>query len=182
MTRAEKKEAIQELTEILDCSEVLYVADLEGLTANKNNSFRRLCFENDVKLKLVKNTLLARAMDSSTKDFGELDQVLKGSSTLMYGLQANQPAKLIRLFQKKEDKPKFKGAYIHQDIYLGEEKLLELEKLKSKEELLSDVIGLIQAPAISVISALKSGGQNLMGILKSISNKENPTVTNNSNN
>ncbi|MCY4160559.1 MAG: 50S ribosomal protein L10 [Flavobacteriaceae bacterium] len=172
MTRAEKKETIQELTQILDSSEVLYVADLEGLTANKNNSFRRLCFENDVSLKVVKNTLLSRAMDSSTKDFGELDQVLKGSSTIIYGSQANQPAKLIRTFQKKENKPKFKGAYVYQSIYLGEDKLVELEKLKSKEELLSDVLGLLQAPAINVISALKSGGQNLMGILETISKKE----------
>ncbi len=173
MTKAEKKEAIQELTHILDSTDVLYVADLEGLTANKNNSFRRLCFENKVKLKVVKNTLLLRAMNSSSKDFGALDQVLKGSSTIIYGKQANQPAKLIRVFQEKEDRPKLKGAYVHQGVYIGGDKLLELEKLKSKEELLSDVLGLLQAPAINVISALKSGGHNLMGILKSISNKEN---------
>ena len=172
MTRAEKQEVVEELTGILDQTDILYLADLAGLSANQNNNFRRLCFQNDIKLRVVKNTILNRAMETSSKDFGELTQVLKGSSTIIYGNQANQPARLIKSFRKRTKIPSLKGAYIHQAVFIGDEKLDVLEKLKSKEELLAEIVSLLQAPLNSVISGLQSGMQNLMGALETLANKE----------
>lgn len=172
MTKAEKKKQVESLTQTIKDTEVLYVTDLAGLSANVNNNFRRLCFQNKVKLKVVKNSLLRRAMDDSGKDFVELKEVLKGSSALLYSEQANTPAKLIQSFRRKSNLPFLKGAYINQSVYIGDDQLKTLASLKSKEELLSDVVGLLQSPVKSVVSALQGGTQSLIGALETLSKKE----------
>jgi len=123
-------------------------------------------------LNVVKNTLLAKAMESSEKDFGELANVLKGNTSLMVAEVGNAPAKVIKEFRKKSDRPLLKGAFIEEAIYIGDEQLDKLVEIKSKEELIGDIIGLLQSPAKNVISALQSGGGTLHGILKTLGEKE----------
>lgn len=172
MTKTEKKKQVESLTQTIKETEVLYVADLAGLSANVNNNFRRLCFQNDVKLKVVKNSLLRRAMDASGKDFAELKEALKGSSALLYSEQANKPARLIQSFRKKSNLPFLKGAYINQSVYIGDDQLKSLVGLKSKEELLGEIVGLLQSPVKSVVSALQGGTQSVLGALETLSKKE----------
>jgi large subunit ribosomal protein L10 len=122
-------------------------------------------------LSVVKNTLLAKAMQASDKDFGDLNDVLKGNTSLMYSEVGNTPAKLIKNFRKKSEKPVLKGAYIEEAIYIGDDQIDLLESIKSKEELIGDVIALLQSPTKNVISALQTGGSNLSGILKTLSER-----------
>jgi len=121
---------------------------------------------------VVKNTLLAKAMESSDKDFGELPSTLKGNTSIMLSETGNGPAKVIKEFRKKSDKPLLKGAFIEEAIYVGDDQLEALVNIKSREELIGDVIGLLQSPAKNVVSALKSSGGKLAGILKTLSEKE----------
>lgn len=171
MTREEKSLVIKDLTAQLADNQVIYLTDLSGLNADATSKLRRACFKANIKLAVVKNTLLAKAMEASDKDFGELPTVLKGNTSLMYSEVANTPAKLIKEFRKKADKPLLKGAYIEEAIYLGDEQVEKLSSIKSKEEVIGDIIGLLQSPAKNVISALKSGGGKLAGILKTLSEK-----------
>lgn len=171
MTREEKSLVIKDLTAQLADSQVIYVTDLTGLDADTTSRLRRACFKANIKLAVVKNTLLAKAMEASDKEFGELPSVLKGNTSLMYAEVANSPAKLIKDFRKKSDKPILKGAYIEEAIYIGDNQLDVLCSIKSKEEVIGDIIGLLQSPAKNVISALKSGGGKLAGILKTLSEK-----------
>jgi large subunit ribosomal protein L10 len=132
---------------------------------------RRACFKANIKLSVVKNTLLAKAMEASDKDFGSLQEVLKGNTSLMFSEVGNTPAKLIKTFRKKSEKPVLKGAYIEEAIYIGDDQIDVLESIKSKEELIGDVIAILQSPAKNVISALQSGGSNISGILKTLSER-----------
>ncbi|MEQ9583522.1 MAG: 50S ribosomal protein L10, partial [Arenibacter sp.] len=132
---------------------------------------RRACYKADIKLAVVKNTLLAKAMEASDKDFGELPSILKGNTSLMFSETGNAPAKLIKTFRKKSNKPLLKGAYIAEAIYVGDDQLDALESIKSKEEMVGEIIGLLQSPAKNVISGLKSGGGKLAGILKTLSER-----------
>lgn len=171
MNREEKSLVIEDLTAQLAESQVLYLTDLSGLNADTTSKLRRACFKANIRLAVVKNTLLAKAMEASDIDFGDLPSVLKGNTALMYAETANAPAKLIKDFRKKSDKPILKGAYIEESIYVGDDKIDMLSSIKSKDEVIGDIIGLLQSPAKNVISALKSGGGKLAGILKTLSEK-----------
>ena len=172
MTREEKSIVIEDLTAQLADNTTIYLADISGLNALSTSNLRRACFKANVKLAVVKNTLLAKAMESSDKDFGELPSTLKGNTSIMFSETGNAPAKVIKEFRKKSEKPVLKGAFIEEAIFLGDDKLDTLVNIKSKEEVIGDIIGLLQSPAKNVISALKSGGGKLAGILKTLSEKE----------
>ena len=172
MTREEKSQVIDELTAQLADNSNIYLADISGLNAVTTSELRRACFKANVTLSVVKNTLLEKAMDASDKDFGDLSSVLKGNTSVMYSETGNAPAKVIKAFRKKSDKPLLKGAFIEEAIYVGDEQLDALVEIKSREELIGDIIGLLQSPAKNVVSALQSGGSKLSGILKTLSEKE----------
>jgi len=171
MTREEKSQVIEVLTSKLTEGNIIYLADISGLNALDTSNLRRACFKANVKLAVVKNSLLEKAMEKSDKDFGELSEVLKGNTSLMISETGNAPAKVIKEFRKKSDKPVLKGAYVEQAIYVGDDQLDALVNIKSKEELIGDIIGLLQSPAKNVVSALQSGGNKLSGILKTLSDK-----------
>lgn len=171
MTREEKSQVIQDLTAQLADTSTIYLADISGLDALTTTNLRRACFKANVKLAVVKNTLLEKAMEASDKDFGELPGVLKGNTSLMIAEAGNAPAKVIKEFRKKSDKPLLKGAYVEESVYVGDDQLDALVNIKSREELIGDIIGLLQSPAKNVVSALQSGGGKLSGILKTLSEK-----------
>jgi large subunit ribosomal protein L10 len=172
MTREEKSQVIEDLTGKLTENNVIYLADISGLNASDTSNLRRACFKANVKLAVVKNTLLAKAMESSDKDFGELPTVLKGNTSMMFAEASNAPAKVIKEFRKgKQEKPILKGAYIEESVYVGDDQLDNLVNIKSKEELIGEIIGLLQSPAKNVISALQSGGGKLHGILQTLSER-----------
>jgi large subunit ribosomal protein L10 len=171
MTREEKSQVIQDLTAKLADTNTIYLADISGLDALTTSNLRRACFKADVKLAVVKNTLLSKAMEASDKDFGELPSVLKGNTSIMIAEASNAPAKVIKEFRKKSDKPVLKGAFVEESIYVGDDQLDTLVNIKSKEELIGDIITLLQSPAKNVISALQSSGQKLSGILTTLSEK-----------
>ncbi|MFT5237482.1 MAG: large subunit ribosomal protein L10 [Flavobacteriaceae bacterium] len=172
MTREEKSKVIENLTAQLSENPIIYLADISSLNANSTSNLRRACFKAGVKLEVVKNTLLAKAMESSDKDFGDLSQTLVGNTSIMFSETGNAPAKVIKEFRKKSDKPVLKGAYIEESVYVGDDQLDNLVNIKSKEELLGEIIGLLQSPAKNVISALKSGGNTIAGIVKTLSERE----------
>ncbi|MCR9229172.1 MAG: 50S ribosomal protein L10 [Flavobacteriaceae bacterium] len=172
MTREEKATVIKDLTAQLADNPNIYLADISGLNAVDTSNLRRACFKANIKLAVVKNTLLAKAMEASDREFGELPEVLKGNTSLMLSETGNAPAKLIKNFRKKSDKPLLKGAFIEEAVYIGDNNLDALVNIKSKEEVIGDIIGLLQSPAKNVISGLKSGGGKLAGILKTLSEKE----------
>ncbi|WOI22830.1 50S ribosomal protein L10 [Nonlabens ulvanivorans] len=170
MTREEKANVIQDLTATLGTSSTIYLADISGLNASDTSNLRRACFKANVSLSVVKNTLLSKAMEASDKDFGELPELLKGNTSIMISEVANAPAKVIQTFRKKSDKPILKGAYIEEAIYIGD-RFDELSNIKSKEEMIGEVIGLLQSPAKNVVSALKSGGSTIAGLIKTLSER-----------
>ena len=172
MTREEKSVVIEQLTAQLADNANIYLADISGLNALDTSNLRRACFKAGVSLSVVKNTLLAKAMESSDKDFGELSEVLKGNTSLMFSETGNAPAKVIKEFRKKSERPLLKGAFIEEAIYVGDDQLDALVDIKSREELIGDIIGLLQSPAKNVVSALKSSGGTLAGIVKTLSEKE----------
>ena len=172
MTREEKSLVIEELTADLANNENIYLTDISGLNAGTTSNLRRACFKAGVKLSVVKNTLLEKAMEASDREFGELPTVLKGNTSVMYSETGNVPAKLIKTFRKKSDKPLLKGAFIEEAVYIGDDQLDMLVDIKSKEELIGEIVGLLQSPAKNVISALKSGGGTIAGIIKTLSEKE----------
>ncbi|GHA39900.1 50S ribosomal protein L10 [Salinimicrobium marinum] len=172
MTREEKSRVIEDLTAQLAENNTIYLADISGLNAGNTSNLRRACFKANVKLAVVKNTLLAKAMESSDKNFGELPSTLKGNTSIMFSDTGNAPAKVIKEFRKKSDKPLLKGAFVEEAIYVGDDYLDTLVNIKSKEEVIGDIIGLLQSPAKNVVSALKSGGGKIAGILKTLSEKE----------
>ena len=172
MTREEKSQVIEELTAQLADNTNIYLADISGLDAGNTSNLRRACFKAGVKLAVVKNTLLEKAMEASERDFGELPEVLKGNASVMYSETGNAPAKVIKAFRKKSDKPLLKGAFIEESIYIGDENLDTLVSIKSKEEMIGEIITLLQSPAKNVISGLKSGGGKLAGIIKTLSERE----------
>ena len=171
MTRQQKNNAIENLKEALGGIKNLYLADIAGLDATQTSALRRACFKENIKLQIVKNTLLSKAMDASTHDFGELTKILKGNTSLMFSESGNAPAKVIKSFRKKSDKPILKGAFIEEAIYIGDETLDALVAIKSKDELIGEIITLLQSPTKNIVSALQSGGGKLSGIIKSLSER-----------
>ena len=162
MTREEKSKVIERLTAELADNTNIYMTDVSGLNAVQTSNLRRACFKANVKLSVVKNTLLSKAMETSDRDFGDLNQVLVGNTALMYSEIGNSPAKLIKLFRKKADKPILKGASIEDAIFLGDDQLETLSNIKSREELIGEVITILQSPAKNLISALQSGGATIV--------------------
>lgn len=172
MTREEKSQVIQDLTAQLADTNTIYLADISGLDALDTSNLRRACFKANVKLAVVKNTLLDKAMEASDKEFGDLHDVLKGNTSIMIAEAGNAPAKVIKEFRKKsKDRPLLKGAYVEEAVYVGDDQLDALVNIKSREELIGDIITLLQSPAKNVVSALQSGGGKLSGILKTLSEK-----------
>jgi len=159
MTREEKSIAIEDLTAQLAGTNIVYVSDISGLNAETTSNLRRACFKAGIKLEVVKNTLLAKAMEASDNDYGDLPTVLAGNSAIFIADVANAPGKIIKEFRKKSDKPVFKGAYINSEIYIGDNLLDSLASLKSKEEVIGEIIGLLQSPAQRIISALLNNAE-----------------------
>jgi large subunit ribosomal protein L10 len=156
MTREEKSIAIEGLKDQLASSNIVYLADISGLNAETTSNLRRACFKAGIKLEVVKNTLLAKAMEATDKDYGDLPSVLKGNTSIFISDTANAPGKIIKEFRRKSDKPVFKGAFINSEIYIGDNLLDSLASLKSKEEVIGEIIGLLQSPAQRVIAALQN--------------------------
>jgi large subunit ribosomal protein L10 len=174
MTREEKEIIVRDLSEKLAQNSFVYITDASDLTVATINRFRRLCFDRGIEYKVYKNTLIRKAFDSLDTDTSALDVALKGSSGIMFEpTTGNAPARLLLDFRKTgAKKPVLKGAYIDASIYLGDDQLDTLSKLKSKEELVGEIIGLLQSPAKNVISALQSGGNILAGLVKTLSERE----------
>lgn len=177
MTREEKAVVISELVEKFSANMNFYITDASGMSVAQTNSLRRLCFDKGIEYKVVKNTLIAKALEQMNTDYTPFDEkVLRGFSGVMFsGEDANAPAKLIKEFRKKSggQSPVLKGASIDTDLFIGEENLDMLSQLKSKAELIGEVITLLQSPAKNVISGLKGAGGKLAGILKTLSEREN---------
>ena len=171
MTREEKSKVIKRLTAELADNTNIYMTDVSGLNAVQTSSLRRACFKANIKLSVVKNTLLSKAMETSDRDFGDLNQVLVGNTALMYSEIGNSPAKLIKAFREKADKPLLKGASIEDAVYLGDDQIKALCNIKSREELIGEVISILQSPAKNLISALQSGGATISGVLKTLSDR-----------
>jgi len=174
MKKADKTQLIDTLVEQLKESEIFYLTDISGLDAVQTSDLRRYCFSKGVKLAVVKNTLLRKAMEKVEKDFDDLYDVLKGNTALMFTDTGNVPARLIKDFTKKHKavKPELKGAYVEEMCYVGPENLEFLSNIKSKNELIGDIIGLLQSPAKNVISALQgSGSQKIAGLVKTLSER-----------
>ncbi len=170
MTRAEKTTAIAELKEKFSNNSFFYLTDASTMTVEQVTKFRGLCFEKGVEMKVVKNTLAKKALEDSSeeKGYAPLYDALKGPTAIMFTETANVPAKIIEEFRKGSDRPILKAAYIDTAVYIGDDQLKSLAQLKSKEDLIGEVITLLQSPAKNVISALQSGGSTLSGLLKAL--------------
>jgi len=172
MKREEKSQIIDSLTEQINNFSHFYLADISELNASDTSNLRRRCFEKDITLVVVKNTLLKQALDKCAGSYDELYDTLKDSTSVMFCNTGNIPAKLIKEFRKVHEKPVLKAAYVEQSVYLGDEQLETLALLKSKNELLADVLLLLQSPMQGVLSAIQSGGNNITGVLKTLAEKE----------
>lgn len=171
MKKSEKFEIIENLTEQINEAAHFYLTDIESLNAADTSNLRRLCNKQNVKLVVVKNTLLRKAIEASNKDAQELFGVLKGNTSVMFCDNANVPAKLIKDFSKKHKKPVLKGAYVQESVYVGANNLDVLISIKSKNELIGEVIGLLQSPIKNVLGGLQSGGNIIHGVLKTLGEK-----------
>jgi large subunit ribosomal protein L10 len=172
MRREEKNSIIDGLREQINNASHFYLTDISSLNAADTSNLRRKCFEQQVELVVVKNTLLKKALEQSEGKFEELYDSLKDSTSIMFCDTGNIPAKLIRDFRKDHDRPVLKAAFVEESIYLGDEQLEMLSALKSKDELIGDVLTLLQSPMKNLLSALQSGGNNLAGVLNALSRKE----------
>jgi large subunit ribosomal protein L10 len=168
MRKEEKSILIDTLTQQLKSSNNLYITDIANLNSEVTSKLRRLCFKKDVKLIVVKNTLLRKAMERSERDYSGLYGVLEGATSIMFSEVNNEPAKLIKEFRKTSDKPILKGAFVEDMAFIGDKSLDTLISIKSKNELIGDIILALKSPANNVISALQSGGHKLSGVLKTL--------------
>jgi len=173
MRKEDKTAVIEQIATTVGEYLNFYLTDIATLNAAKTSNLRRECNKQEIKLLVVKNTLLKKALEKVNGDFSALDSSLKGNTAIMFSNDANKPAKLIKTFAKGTDIPKLKAAYVQESIYVGAENLEILITIKSKNELIGDVIALLQSPAKNVISALQSGGQTIHGVLKTLSEKTN---------
>ncbi len=172
MRKKDKKILIDSLTQQLEENNNFYITDIASLNAEDTSNLRRVSFKNGIQVVMVKNTLLRKAMDNVDKDFSELYPTLVGNTAIMFSEAGNAPAKMIKEFRKKKDKPIVKSAFIEETAYIGDENLDFLVSIKSKDELIADIVALLQSPVKNVISSLQSGGNTLTGILKTLSEKE----------
>jgi large subunit ribosomal protein L10 len=168
MNKEEKHDLVLALSEQMKEYGNFYITDTSDLSVAKINNIRRKCFDSDIKMQVAKNSLIKKAMEAAGGDFSEIYEVLKGSSSILFSKSATAPAKLIKQLRKQGDKPRLKAAYIDSAIFIGDNQLDALTKLKSKEQLIGEIIGLLQSPAKNVISALQSGGNTLAGLVKTL--------------
>lgn len=171
MNKEEKDQVIEALVAKLNETKNFYLTDTSSLTVEKTNNLRRLCFKRNIELKVVKNTLLKKAFDRLDLDCTPLYETLKGSTAVMFTESVNEPAKLIKEFRKNDEKPSLKGAYVEESFYIGDNQLEALISIKTKNEVIGEIIGLLQSPAQNVISALQSGGGKIAGIVKTLSER-----------
>ncbi|MDR0683157.1 MAG: 50S ribosomal protein L10 [Dysgonamonadaceae bacterium] len=171
MRKEDKSAVIKQIAHIVGEYTNFYLTDIATLNAAKTSSLRRECNKQDIKLVVVKNTLFKKALEQVKGDFSALDPALKGNTAIMFSNNANSPAKLIKTFAKGTDIPRLKAAYVQEGFYIGSGNLDLLVSIKSKNELIGDVIALLQSPVKNVISALNSGGQTIHGVLKTLSEK-----------
>lgn len=172
MKSSEKQVIINNLQEQIDSYNHFYLTDISGLNAEDTSNLRRLCFKQEVKLVVVKNTLLRKALEGSGKDAEELYDALKGNTSVMFTENSNVPAKLIKDFSKKHKKPVLKAAYVEESVYVGADQLDVLVAVKSKNELIADVVALLQSPMQTVLGQLQSGGNIIHGVLDTLKEKE----------
>ncbi len=171
MTRDEKQQIIESLKEHLAQFSHFYITDISGLNAAETHQLRKECFKNNIKLLVVKNSLMSKALEAQNGNYAELKEVLKGSSAIMFCNVANQPGKLIKQFRKNNprlNKPILKGAYVAESVYVGDNQLDALASIKSKEELIADVVALLKSPMQKVIGQLQSGGHTIAGVVKTL--------------
>lgn len=171
MKKEDKNQVVEALADQLKSNNNFYIADISDLNAEDTSALRRLCYKREVTLTVVKNTLLKKAMEQTDKDLEALYDILKGPTSIMFAEAGNAPAKLIKEFRKKSDRPVLKGAYIEEMTYIGDEQLDFLVAIKSKDEIIGDIIGLLQSPVSNVMSALQSGGSILSGVVKTLSER-----------
>ena len=172
MRREEKNSIIEGLKEQIDNASHFYLTDISNLNATDTSNLRRKCFEKEIELVVVKNTLLKIALEKSEGNYEELYDILKDSTSIMFCETGNTPAKLIQNFRKTSERPVLKAAFVEESIYLGDEQLDMLSSLKSKNELIADVVALLQSPMTNLLSAMQSGGNNMAGALKTLAEKE----------
>jgi large subunit ribosomal protein L10 len=172
MKSTEKKVIINNLKDQIDSYSHFYLTDISGLNAEDTSNLRRLCFKQNVKLVVAKNTLLRKALEGSQKSAEELYDALKGNTTVMFTENGNAPAKLIKDFSKKHKKPVLKAAYVEESIYMGADQLETLIAVKSKNELIADVVALLQSPMQTLLSQLQSGGNTIHGVLETLKERE----------
>jgi len=172
MKSSEKQVIINNLQEQIDSYNHFYLTDISGLNAEDTSDLRRLCFKQEVKLVVVKNTLLRRALENSEKNSEELYVAIKGNTSVMFTENGNVPAKLIKEFSKKRKKPVLKAAYVEESIYLGADQLDVLVAVKTKNELIADVVALLQSPMTTLLGQLKSGGNIIHGVLDTLKEKK----------
>ena len=173
MTREEKAAVIEDLKIKFDNAQYFYVTDSSSMTVAAINKLRRICYDKNIQVHVVKNTLAIKAMESAApeKGYSKVYEALKGPSTILFSETGNLPAKVLEEFRKSSPKPILKAAYIDSDVFFGDDQIAVLAKLKSKDELVGDIIGLLQSPAKNVISGLKSGGSKIAGILKTLEDR-----------
>ena len=173
MKKEDKGLIIEKIGEELKNYSCFYLVETTGLNAEDTSALRRECFKSDIKLMVVKNTLLKKALEKSETDYSEIFPVLHGSTSIMFSNVGNAPAKLLKkVIKKNATLPAFKAAYVEETVYIGANQLEALSNIKSKNELIADVVALLQSPAKNVVSALQSGGGKLHGILETLSKKE----------
>ena len=172
MKLAEKNAIIDSLTEQINNATHFYLTDISELNAEDTSNLRRKCFESEIELVVVKNTLLKKALEKSGGKFEDLYDILKNSTSIMFCDTGNVPAKLIKDFRKVHERPVLKAAFVEESIYLGDENLEMLSSLKSKDELIADVLALLQSPMKNLLSAMQSGGNKMTGALKTLAEKE----------
>lgn len=173
MKKEDKSKVIDSLVDQLANNSHFYLTDVASLTAEKTSTLRRMCFDKNIKMLVVKNTLLKKAMERSTaKDYQPLIGTLKGSTAILFSEVGSDPAKLIKEFRKTNDKPVLKSAFVEECAYVGDDQLDALASIKSKNELIGDIIGLLQSPSKNIVSALQSGGGKLAGIVKTLSERQ----------
>ncbi len=175
MRKEEKALEIEDLKAKLDENQFFYITDSSSLTVAQINNFRRICFDKGIEVKVVKNTLARKAMESfdEAKNYTALFDSLHGPTTLLFCETANLPAKVLKEFRKSSEKPVLKAAYIDAGVYVGDDQIDALAKLKSKEELIGEIIGLLQSPAKNVVSALKSAPNTIAGLVKALEERAN---------
>jgi len=173
MNKEQKNQAIESLSVLLKEHPHFYLTDASGLSVEKTNKLRRMCFDKEVKMLVVKNTLLSKAMEKTSANYEPLHDTLIGATAILFSSVANAPAKLIKEFRKGgNEKPVLKSAFVEESVYIGHNQLDTLANIKSKNEMIGDIIAMLQSPAQNVISALQSGKNKIAGIIKTLEDKK----------